>query len=43
MPSVERQKNVKRIVVKLGSQVLCNEDGTLNTPVIAGFRFQGEA
>jgi glutamate 5-kinase len=37
---MERQKNVKRIVVKVGSRVLCNEDGTLNMPVMASLADQ---
>ena len=37
---MERQKNVKRIIVKLGSQVLCNEDGTLNAPVMSSLANQ---
>jgi len=37
---MERNKKAKRIVVKVGSQVLCNEDGTLNMPVMASLADQ---
>jgi len=37
---MERSAGNKRIVVKVGSQVLCNEDGTLNLPVLASLADQ---
>lgn len=37
---MERRKNSKRIVVKVGSQVLCNATGALNTPVLASLASQ---
>ena len=37
---MERKAGLKRVVVKVGSQVLCNEDGTLNMPVMASLADQ---
>jgi len=37
---MERQKNAKRIVIKVGSRVLCNDDGSLNLPVLASLADQ---
>ncbi len=37
---MERKASAKRIVVKVGSQVLCNEDGALNLPVLASLADQ---
>src|SRR3990172_7299651 len=37
---MERRKNSKRIVVKVGSQVLCNATGALNIPVLASLASQ---
>jgi len=37
---MQRQRKFKRIVVKVGSGVLCNEDGTLNMPVMASLADQ---
>jgi len=37
---MERKKTLKRIVVKVGSRVLCNEDGKLDTPVMASLAQQ---
>ena len=37
---MERKAGVKRIVVKVGSQVLCSEDGSLDMPVMASLANQ---